>query len=69
MSSFFVTENTHVPIVFSGDYNDWYRNVMVGYVGDMVKWESTNKISERLNFGERKVHNITNNLSQKKKHN
>ena len=40
---------------------------MVGYVGDMVKWESTNKISERLNFGEWKVHNITNNLSQKKK--
>ena len=50
-----------------GNYHDWYKHVLVGYVGDMVKWESTNKISERLNFGERKVHNITNNLSQKKK--
>ena len=50
-----------------GNYHDWYKDVMVVYIGDMVKWESTNKISERLNFGERKVHNITNNLSQKKK--
>ena len=39
----------------------------MGYVGDMVKWESTNKISERLKFGEWKVHNVTNNISQKKK--
>ena len=50
-----------------GSYHDWYKHVMVGYVGDMVKWESTNKISEMLNFGEWKVHNITNNLSPKKK--
>ena len=49
-----------------GSYHDWYKHVMVGYVGDTVKWESTNKISERLKFGEWKVHNVTNNLSPKK---
>ena len=48
-----------------GSYHDWYKHVMVGHVSYMVKWESTNKISQRLNFGEWKVHNITNNLSQK----
>ena len=53
MSSFFVTENTHVPIVFSGDYNDWYRNVMVGYVGDIMVHNIHN------NFSLKKI--ITNN--------
>ena len=51
MSSFFVTENTHVPIVFSGDYNDWYRNVMVGYVGDIMVHNINN------NFSLKKKHN------------
>ena len=45
MSSFFVTENTHVPIVFFGDYNDWYRNVMVGYVGDIMVHNINNNFS------------------------
>ena len=45
MSSFFVKENTHVPIVFSGDYNVWYRNVMVGYVGDIMVHNINNNFS------------------------
>ena len=50
MSSFFVTENTHVPIVFSGDYNDWYRNVMVGYVGDIMVHIINNNFSLKKNI-------------------
>ena len=50
MSSFFVTENTHVPIVFSGDYNDWYRNVMVGYVGDIMVHNINNNFSLKKNI-------------------
>ena len=50
MSSFFVTENTHVPVVFSGDYNDWYRNVMVGYVGDIMVHNINNNFSLKKNI-------------------
>ena len=50
MSSFFVTENTRVPIVFSGDYNDWYRNVMVGYVGDIMVHNINNNFSLKKNI-------------------
>ena len=49
-----------------GDYHYWSTYVVVGYIGDMEKWNSTDKISERLNFGESKVRNITNNLPFKK---